>query len=381
MNTQDDLRQAVDQQVNSLLEDYVKQLVGQQTFQIQDQITKRLDGIVGDVVDKVELVLTSMNTKHDLKQTIDQQVNALVETHVKQLVGQYTLQAQKQITQRLDLIIEDVVTKAVHAAPFPQASIPATSINWENFKIDSQLLDKLPTQYLGIEDLSDKGVNLTIMNDAVVVETQLVSKQVVAENITVTNLNITNTEQPWIAAIIKNVVENIILPDPTEQITAIGGRIDIRVNELADQISHSTEMKELDVAGEAYLSGVLYSTPGNKRVGINTMDPSDALTVWDQETEIVIGRHKNQESYIGSRRRQSVNIGANNKVGITIEPDGNVKINKLTLIGRTIDVSETVPGDAAKKGDIRLNNNPSSGQPVGWVCLDGNRWSGFGVIQ
>jgi len=381
MNTQVDLREAVDQQVNVLLEEYVKQVVGQHTYQIQDQITQRLDGIADDVVKKVALVLKAMNTKDDLKESIDQQVNALIDTHAKQVVGQYTFKLQKQITQRLDVIIEDVVKKAVHTAPFPQASIPANSIDWENFKIDPQLLGTLPRQCLGIEDLSDTGINLTIMNDAVVVETQLVTKQVVADNITVTNLNITNTEQPWIAAITKNVVENLVLPDPTEQITAIGGRIENRVNELASQINRTTEMKELDVVGEAYLSGVLYTGPGNKRVGINTMEPSDALTIWDQETEVVIGRHSNQESYIGSRRRQSVNIGANNKVGIKIDSEGTVKINKLELIGRTIDISETVPGDPAKKGDIRLNSNPASGQPIGWVCLDGIRWSGFGVIQ
>ena len=50
--------------------------------------------------------------------------------------------------------------------------------------------------------------------------------------------------------------------------------------------------KELEVTGESLLSDVLYTTPGNRRVGINTMDPSDASTVWDQETEIVIGKHK-----------------------------------------------------------------------------------------
>ena len=42
MSTHTDLRQAVDQQVNSLLEDYVKQLVEQQTLQIQEQITTGL---------------------------------------------------------------------------------------------------------------------------------------------------------------------------------------------------------------------------------------------------------------------------------------------------------------------------------------------------
>ena len=142
-----------------------------------------------------------------------------------------------------------------------------------------------------------------------------------------------------------------------------------------------TELKELDVAGEAYLSGVLYTTPGNKRVGINTMDPSDALCVWDQEAEVVIGKHANQEGYIGTRRRQALNIGSNNNVGIKISPQGEVEINKLNLCGRTIGTSDHVPGEAAKQGDIKLNTRPQNGQPVGWVCIDGNRWSAFGIIE
>ena len=129
------------------------------------------------------------------------------------------------------------------------------------------------------------------------------------------------------------------------------------------------------------LSNVLYTTPGTKRVGINTIDPSDALTVWDNEVEVVIGKHKAQEGYIGTRRRQDINIGANNKVGITVRSDGSVAINKLQLMGRVIAQSDTVPGEARKKGDITLNTNPQIGSPIGWVCLDGLRWTGFGKIE
>jgi hypothetical protein len=126
---------------------------------------------------------------------------------------------------------------------------------------------------------------------------------------------------------------------------------------------------------------VLYTTPGNKRVGINTMEPSDALTVWDQETEVVIGKHASQEGYIGTRRRQDLNIGANNKVGLKIRSDGTVSMDKLELLGRTIGSSKTIPGHAAKKGDIVLNDNPAVGGYVGWVCLDGIRWAGYGKIE
>jgi hypothetical protein len=111
------------------------------------------------------------------------------------------------------------------------------------------------------------------------------------------------------------------------------------------------------------------------------MDPSDALTVWDNETEVVIGKHKAHEGYIGSRRRQDINIGANNKVGIVVRSDGSVVIDKLVLIEIEISTGNSIPGTAAKRGDIVLNTSPDIGKFVGWVCIDGIRWAGFGRIE
>mgnify|MGYP001192330909 CR=1 FL=1 len=321
------------------------------------------------------------NIDANLHQSIDEKVKLLIEEHVKQTVGQYTYTIQKQITQRLDVVLEDVVARVLRdSAGFPQASIPATSINWENYTIDSQLISDMPKANQGIEDHSDQ-VNLTIMNDAVVVENKVISRQMEADTIRTDKLELTSTDQPWISAIAQRVEQSVRQHDYSVDINKVAVKFDEQVNEIRGEIKRSTELKELDVAGEAYLSGVLYTTPGNKRVGINTMDPSDALCVWDQEAEVVIGKHANQEGYIGTRRRQALNIGSNNNVGIKISAQGEVEINKLNLCGRTIGTSEHVPGDAAKQGDIRLNTKPQNGAPIGWVCIDGNRWSAFGIIE
>ena len=95
------------------------------------------------------------NIDADLHQSIDEKVKSLIEEHVKQTVGQYTYTIQKQITQRLDVVLEDVVARVLRdSAGFPQASIPAASINWENYTIDSQLIGDMPKANQGIEDLS-----------------------------------------------------------------------------------------------------------------------------------------------------------------------------------------------------------------------------------
>lgn len=371
----DNLQQAVNEQVNDLLKQRVIDAVSQLdiTAAVNKYLQSRLDNpnfqqYVGkQVLESVE----SLNVTGETLKIIDTKVIETISGQVPAI--------QKMVRDRVDSILTQTIEQLVRSFSFPASSIPARSINWEGYTIDSQLID-LPKANPGIEDHSDR-VNLTVMNDAVVVENKVVSRQIEADSITTEKLELTSTDQPWIRSIIKSVEQNVKQYDYSIDINKIAVKFDERVNEIHKDIKRSTEMKELDVSGEAYLSGVLYSTPGNKRVGINTLEPSDALTVWDQEAEVVIGKHASQEGYIGTRRRQALNIGSNNNVGIKISPQGEVEIDKLNLCGRTIGTSAGVPGDAAKQGDIRLNTKPQNGQPIGWVCIDGNRWSSFGIIE
>jgi hypothetical protein len=312
-----------------------------------------------------------------LQKTIDQQVTLLIKEHVTNIVGQYTYQIQKNITARLDVIIEEVIKKAVQGDTFPESSIPSNRIDWTNFKFDSSLISNFH-KHAGVEDLADK-VELTILNDNVVVENNFITKRVKADSITTNELSVGQGFWNEIETLVRRsipVYESFDSKPLEDKITDLQQE----VNEVRVQNKHP-HLKELEVSGESLLSDVLYTTPGNKRVGINTMDPSDALTVWDQEAEVVIGKYKSQEGYVGTRRRQALNIGSNNKVGLRVDPDGNVQIDKLVLAGRNIGVTKGVPGDAAKKGDIRLNEDPKPGNPIGWVCIDGIRWSAFGRIE
>jgi len=217
-------------------------------------------------------------------------------------------------------------------------------------------------------------VQLTVMDDCVVVEDRLVTKTLQADTLIVKDFA---TDQPWYAVMKQDVLASVPKPVPAKDWS-------FKVAEMEARISVNEKRKnlnELEVSGEALLSDVLYTTPGNKRVGINTMDPSDALTVWDQECEVVIGKHASQEGYIGTRRRQDLNIGANNAVGLKIRSDGTVVLDKLELQGKVISSSGSIPGHAAKRGDIVLNTKPVQGGYIGWVCLDGLKWTGFGKIE
>jgi len=321
--------------------------------------------------------MNEVNTRVQFKQTLEQRVEEVIEETVKSAVSQYAHLMQKNVRQRIDELLEQIITNAMTNVEFPQASIKWDSIDFTGFTSE-RLEDRDNLRVKGIESFSND-VQLTVLDDTVVIENDIVAKRVKADVICAKGLELDpNMWQTMKEDFRRDVIDNMPAPavpkDWSFKIAEMDAKIEVN-SKRAGQI------KELEVTGEALLSDVLYTTPGNKRVGINTMEPSDALTVWDQEAEVVIGKHKTQEGYIGTRRRQDINIGANNKVGITVRSDGSVVIDKLVLLNRVISSSDEVPGHAAKRGDIVLNDKVESGNPIGWVCLDGIRWSGFGLIQ
>ena len=308
-----------------------------------------------------------------IQKLLEQELQAKIHTSLQP----YMRSIQERALERIDAVISEIVNQKLQTIDFPDSSIPASKININGLRISkSAIQDHVFGS--GIEDIADT-VQLTVMDGAVVVENEVIANSIKATTVTADTLIVKDfaTDQPWYATMKQDVLASIPKPETPKDWSFKIAKMDakIQVNAARNQLN------ELEVSGEALLSDVLYTTPGNKRVGINTMEPSDALTVWDQETEVVIGKHASQEGYIGTRRRQDLNIGANNKVGLKIRSDGTVSMDKLELLGRTIGSSKAIPGHAAKKGDIVLNDNPTVGGYIGWVCLDGIRWAGYGKIE
>ena len=341
-----------------------------------------------NTVDITELVEQEVAQRFDngvfqqyINDTIKQHVNSvnISETAVARLEqnGQKILQSQmprvvQLVHDRIDSVMSQTVEQKLKNLSFPERSIDPKLIDISKLSITRDNISDFGNTD-GIEDIATR-VQLTVMDDCVVVEDRLITQTLQADTLIVKDFA---TDQPWYATMKQDVLASIPKPETPKDWSFKIAEMDAKIQVNADR----SQLKELEVSGEALLSDVLYTTPGNKRVGINTMEPSDALTVWDQETEVVIGKHASQEGYIGTRRRQNLNIGANNKVGITVRSDGTVSMDKLELLGRTIGSSKTIPGHAAKKGDIVLNDNPTVGDYVGWVCLDGIRWAGYGKIE
>jgi hypothetical protein len=132
-------------------------------------------------------------------------------------------------------------------------------------------------------------------------------------------------------------------------------------------------LKTLQVRGEAHINNNTVNVL-NKRMGINTDAPEKALSVWDEEVSIVIGKHKVNQAYVGTNRDQGVVIGVNREPQIELNTGGVTTIKKLQIGLHKISHDTQVPGWAGTRGDLVLNSSPGPDRVFAWVCLGAHRW-------
>jgi len=138
-------------------------------------------------------------------------------------------------------------------------------------------------------------------------------------------------------------------------------------------------LRDLQTQGETLLSEALYTA--NRRVGINTMDPATALSVWDEEVEFGIGKQQKDVGRIATRREHTLVLGSNGHDNIKLSPDGLVLVDKIRIGNMTFGSSPSAPSYSAPRGTVIFNENPNVGGPMGWVSLGDARWANFGIID
>jgi hypothetical protein len=139
------------------------------------------------------------------------------------------------------------------------------------------------------------------------------------------------------------------------------------------------ELNELSVRGEGLIAQTLYVTP--KRVGINTIEPSAAFTVWDEEVEIVAKKKSKDIGILGTSRQQKLVLSSNNKENLILNDDGSTQINHLRINSMQFTTSNTPPNFQSERCHVVWNTNPNPGGPLGWICLGGANWANFGIID
>jgi len=294
---------------------------------------------------------------------------------------------------------------------FPENCINPTAIKLDQLQITGDNICGGLIQNFSSTGIDDRASNvaLTILDDITVIENNLLTKDLTVQG--TVNINGTvsingelNKETDF--------YKNLILETTSSALSNMSGglfdnfasqvfnkistdgldlsKIKLNGHDVIDEnrlgstiISSNLQslglLKELQVNGEAIIAETLYVTP--KRIGINTIEPSGALAIWDQEVEIVADKKAADIGRFGTPRQQKFVLTANGKDNIVLDTDGSASINELHIGSMKFTAASEPPSYVSSKGHVVWNNNPNLGGPLGWICLGSANWANFGIID
>lgn len=330
----------------------------------------------------------------NIKQCIDLAVEQLVQSSID-LLGQDPVWLSK---------IENTINQSVVQRTI--ASLNSIDVNSVIQQRVDEKLNDVHAHFLqnfktsGIIDKSTE-VQLTVMDGVVVAENdlttrtlQVVESAVVQDLVVKGSINTDNRSWNDLADVISNKTLEQLNDDWKESLVAqvresitenginfntvnIDGEPLVSENKLSSKITDSKlqtvgQLHTLVVKGEASIFDTVVVK--NHRLGINTHAPEMALSVWDEEVSVVIGKNKSKQAYIGTNRDQSLVLGTNRQAQVEIDVDGLTRIKKLQVGLHQIGHSNEVPGWSGTRGDLIFNTSPGPDRVFGWVCLGAYKW-------
>ena len=393
---QKEVKRQVENQVAQAINDpeWVIELENKITKFVQDRIVARFSNIstVPDLVDTVGSSVEKMfedgfvpNIEHIvdntlLVQAVDQAVENLVTKTVDQLVfdpnwmQKIHTQIGRETGDRLRLGLKEVNVYDT----LRDVVIDNTSLIHEDLDRELTIQDGIVVvqQHLSTNTLdTDSDVNV---GGALIIEGDLAVKG---------RISLSN---PSFKELSDSIEKNAIDKLKTEF-------IDETSNVIREQIQDGLNVKNILIRGESLvdnnkLSSAITKTSieeigtlknltvgtelsvDNKRVGINTNAPRSALSVWDSEIEIDIGRRSQNTAQIGTSKAHDLTFITNNQEQLKIDKDGLVSVHKLRVGRNRISTHNETPGWSGAKGDIVFNYNFKPGGPFAWICLGDYRW-------
>ena len=393
---QKEVKRQVENQVAQAINDphWVIELEGKITKFVQDRIVARFSNIstVPDLVSTVSSSVEKMfadgfvpNIEHMvdntlLVQAVDQAIERLVNKTVDQLVfdPNWIQKIHTQIARETGDRIRKGLKEENVRGILREVVLENTSLIHED--LDRELVIEkgivVVKKHLASETLSTDGdVNV---GGALVIDGDLAVKG---------RISLSN---PSFRELSDTIEKNAIDKLKTEF-------IDETSNTIREQIQDGLNVKNILLRGESLVDdnklssaitksniqelGTLKSlTVGtelkvdNKRVGINTTAPRTALSIWDSEIEIDIGRRSQNTAQIGTSKAHDLSFITNNQEQLTIDKDGLVSVGKLRVGRNRISTHSGTPGWSGAKGDVVFNYNFKPGEAFAWICLGDYRW-------
>lgn len=404
-NITEQVLQKVQQQVHQVVSSAVATQINNMISgdDVLTRINTRIDQTLHGYTPDLTEFTNSLNTVgQNIIAKLNTEANQLVTAAVNDKINSIDLDTLilQQITRRLD--------PSNNQYPFMDNSIPGSAVNTENLQVSgSNITGGTIKQFssTGIEDQASQ-CQVTVLDQGTIFENTLYAPHIEIKGGAVIDgdLDIQGriVEGPAyrqlvndIADVAKSEITGDVLDQHQDRILekllaegidlskiTLSGRTIIDGNKLLgvvhSQLQSVGQLHDLQTVGETLLSETLYV--GNKRMGINTMSPNMALSVWDEEIEIGIGKRSKDVAEISSDRAALV-LSSNNHTHVTLLPDGVTEIAKLRIGNMLFSSAPTPPHYDAVKGTVVFNENPNLGGPLGWVSLGDARWANFGIID
>ena len=372
---------------------------------VKKQISERLDQVNFADASRSQLTIQIAKITADVNKTV-----------VDKATSQINLEIKKQLASiDVNLIVNEIVKSKlvdlIKLHNFPERSIPHNAVNFQGLKLSGDLINGGIIENFGSTGIEDRAsfVQMTLMDHAVAFEGPVFAPSVEVKGaLTVDGMLTLNgtvsMASPGVAQLVDATSTAVVDKLDAQLFTGFSDIVFGRMQETGIDLDRITQggkevvagpklgyhivdsnlqrvgvVKDLQTSGENLLSETLYVT--QKRVGVNTMDPSAAFAVWDEEVELIVAKRKTDVAYIATPRKQQLVLGSNGKENIVLDTDGSAKIDNL-VVGRVAMTSATsVPNYEGKMAQIVYNELPSPGSPIGWVCIGGSRWAKFGMIE
>lgn len=414
-------------QVDSIVEGLVRQIQAKLDSQVEQIVSTKIQEAIAaiDFENKLNwlasIKLDNLINELEIdKDTVMARVDQVSDIVVRNVQDEARELATNLVQQRMytgvdiGTIVKDAagdeIRKNLQDLTFPARSIPASAIQVSDLVITADQIQGGTIKKFssaGIDDRS-KEVQMTLMDEGVVVENRIISMGLEVKGTAVFDGEVViNGDIPEHSAIYKKILAHTVTKTREElnqelfegytsvifdNIRNEGldlSRITLNGTEVlkGDQLNYGIidtniqrlgVLKDLRVNGEVDINDTVYV--GKGRVGFNTKDPSNALSVWDQEVEIGMGKRERDTAFIGTPRPQTLIIGAGTKDNIVLDKEGNVRVQSLVLDGIKFIAVDAAPNFAGEAGTIAWNRKPAAGSSIGWVCMGGAVWSRFGIL-
>ena len=393
---QKEVKLQVERQVAQAINDpeWVIELESKITKFVQDRIVARFSNIstIPDLVDTVGSSVEKMfadgfvpNIEHMvdntlLVQAVDQAIERLVNKTVDQLVfdPNWIQKIHTQIARETGDRIRKGLKEENVRGILREVVLENTSIIHED--LDRELVIEkgivVVKKHLASETLStDSDVNV---GGALVVDGDLAVKG----RISLSNPSFKELSD----SIEKNAIDKLKTDFIEETSNSIREQIQdglnvknilVRGESLVDDNTLSSAITKTNIEEIGTLKSLTVGTElkvDNKRVGINTTAPRSALSIWDSEIEIDIGRRSQNTAQIGTSKAHDLSFITNNQEQLTIDKDGLVSVGKLRVGRNRISTHSGTPGWSGAKGDVVFNYNYKHGEAFAWICLGAFRW-------